>query len=171
MKLLLRDKLQRFILVNSLIFCLYASIEQQNLIEYKLFFLLINALSGLLTGIVISVGISKIHRISCVSFSRIDSSLCINYVSAWSNFNILHNSQGIIFPNLSWIDVSLFFAKLLHSLLWLTVSSLSPHNLLLHFFRELSIFLWHNWFLRQYFVRQLKEKQFHFSAMCYFLSL
>ena len=83
---------------------------------------------------------SKSKRSLCVSFSRIDAGLCIYYLFVWSNLNLLHNSLRITFPTQSCLVLFSFCANLLHSLImWLMVSSQSPHNLHLLFFRLLSI--------------------------------
>ena len=75
-----------------------------------------------------------------VSFSMTDSGLCMYHLFLWSNFNFLHNSQWIILLTQSCLFLYSFCANLLHSLImWLTVSSLSPHSLHLLFCRVLSI--------------------------------
>ena len=75
-----------------------------------------------------------------VSFSRTDDGLCIYHFFVWSNFNFLHNSQWITLPNQSCQALYSFCANLLHSLImWLMVSSRSPHNLHLLFCCVLSI--------------------------------
>ena len=43
----------------------------------------------------------KIPLNLCTSFSRTSSDLCIYHLVVWSNFNFLHNSQWITFPNKS----------------------------------------------------------------------
>ena len=66
--------------------------------------------------------------------------LCLYHLSVWSNFNFLHNSQWITFPTQSCLVLYSFCANLLHSLImWVIVSSLSPHNLHLLFCYVLSI--------------------------------
>ena len=93
-----------------------------------LLFLLINIRSDFLARIWWSVHISMSQRISCILFSRTDSGLY--YLSVWSNFNLLHKSQLINLPTQSCLYLYKYCAKLLHSLImWLTVSSLSPHNI------------------------------------------
>ena len=85
--------------------------------------------SGLLAEIWWSVCMSKSQRTVCVSFSRTDVGLCLYHLFVWSNFNFLHNSQWITLPTQSCIFLHSFCANLLHSLImWLMVSSLSPHN-------------------------------------------
>ena len=88
-----------------------------------------------------SVCIWKSQRILCVSLSRIDSGLYIYHLVASSDFILLYNSQLIIFPNQSCLVLLFFGASLLLTfIIWLTISSLSPHNLHLLFFYILSIF-------------------------------
>ena len=107
---------------------------------WQIFFLLIIIRSGLLGKIRWSVRISKSHRSLCVSFSRTDSGLCIYHLLACSNLNFLHFSQCIILPTQSCLALYSSCANLLHSLImWLMVSSLSPHSLHLLFCCVLSI--------------------------------
>ena len=81
-----------------------------------------------------SVYISKSLTSLCVSFSRTDSELCTYYLFVWSNFIFLHDSQWITLPTQSCLVLYSFCDNLLHSLImWLIVSSLSPHNLYLLF--------------------------------------
>ena len=83
---------------------------------------------------------SKAHRSLCVLFSRTGSGLCIYHLLAWSNWNFLHISQWITLPTPSCLALYSFYANLLHSLImWLMVSSLSPHSLRLLFSWVLSI--------------------------------
>ena len=94
-----------------------------------LFFLLIIIRIGLLAEITWSVCISKSHMSFCVSFSRTGAGLCIYHLLAWSNLNFLHVSLWITLPTQSCLALYSFYANLLHSLiLWLMVSSLSPHS-------------------------------------------
>ena len=73
---------------------------------------------------------SKSHRSLCVSFSRTGAGLCIYHLLAWSNLNFLHISQWITLPTQSCLALYSFCANLLHPLImWLMVSSLSPHLL------------------------------------------
>ena len=75
-------------------------------------------------------------------FSRTDAELCIYHLFVWSNLNFLHISQWIPLPTQSCLVLYSFCANLLHSLiLWLMVSSLSPHSLHLLFCCVLSIFV------------------------------
>ena len=53
--------------------------------------------------------------------------------------NFLHNSQWITLYTQSCLVLYSFWGNLLHSLMWLIVSSLSPHNLHLLFYCVLSI--------------------------------
>ena len=76
----------------------------------------------------------NIHLLFCcvlsiLAFSRRDSALCISHLLAWSNFNFLNNSLQITLPR-PVLSIIFFHAYLLHSvIMWLIVSSLSPHNL------------------------------------------
>ena len=116
-----------------------------------LFLLLIIMRSGLLAGIRWSVCMLKYHRSLCESFSRTGAGLCIYHLFVWSNWNFLHISQWITLPTQSCLSLYSFCANLLHSLImWLIVSSLSPHSLHLLFCCVLSILsliwlvlLWH----------------------------
>ena len=68
------------------------------------------------------------------SFSRMDSGLCIYHLFVWSYLNFLHNSERITSPTQSYLILCSFCANLQHSLImWLIVSSVSPHNLHLLF--------------------------------------
>ena len=103
-------------------------------------FLLIIIRSGLLAGTRWSVCIWKSYWILCVSFSRTNSGLCIYQLFQWSNLNFLLDSKEIIFPTQSCLVLYIFCVNLLHSLImWLIISSLSPHNLHLLFCYVLSI--------------------------------
>ena len=65
---------------------------------------------------------------------------CIYHSFVWSNLNFLRNSQSITLPTQSCLVLYSFCANLLHLLImWLIVSSLSPHNLHLLFCCVLSI--------------------------------
>ena len=101
----------------------------QILFFFFFFFLLIIMRSGLLAGIWWSVCMLKSHRSLCESFSRTGAGLCIYHLFVWSNWNFLHISQWIIMPTQSCLALYFFCANLLHSLImWLIVSSLSPHS-------------------------------------------
>ena len=83
---------------------------------------------------------SKSHWRSCVSFSRTGAGLGIYHLLAWSIFNFLHISQLVTLPTQSYLALYSFCANLLHShIMWLLVSSLSPHSLHLLFCCVLSI--------------------------------
>ena len=57
------------------------------------------------------------------------SGLCMYHLVVWSSFNLLHNSQWITFPTQLCPVLYSFSTNLLHSLImWLIVSSQSPHN-------------------------------------------
>ena len=103
-------------------------------------FLLIIIKSGLLAGIRWSVCMLKSHRSLSVTFSRTGAGLCIYHLLVWSNLNFLRISQWITLPTQSCLALYSLCANLLHSLIvWLMVSSLSPHNLHLLFCWVLSI--------------------------------
>ena len=115
--------------------------QQSPLFGCSTFLLLTITRSGHLDEIRWSVYISKSQRRLCISFSRVDSGLCIYHLFVWSNLNFLHNSQWITFPTQSCLVFYSFCINWLHSLImWLIVSSLSPHNLYLVFCCTLSIF-------------------------------
>ena len=98
------------------------------------FFLFIIIRSGLLIEFRLSVCMSKSHRSLWVSFSRTGAGLCIYHLLVWSNFNFLHISQWITLPTQLCLVLYSYCANLLHSLImWLIVSSLSPHSLHLLF--------------------------------------
>ena len=82
---------------------------------------------------------SKSHRSLCVSFSWTGAGFCIYHLLAWSNLNFLHISQWITLPTQSCLVSYSFSANLLHWLMWLMVSSLSPRSLHLLFCCVLSI--------------------------------
>ena len=96
--------------------------------------------SGLLAGIRWSVCILKSHRSLCVSFSLTGVGLCIYHFLACLNLNFLHISEWITLPTQLCLALYSFCAHLLHWLImWLIVSSLSPHSLHLLFCCVLSI--------------------------------
>ena len=104
------------------------------------FLLLINLRSVRLAEIWWSVCISKSQRSLCISFFRTVSGLCIYHLFVWSNFNLLHIFHGSSWPPSRFQVLYSFCANSLHSLImWLIVSSLSPHNLYLLFYCVLSI--------------------------------
>ena len=102
--------------------------------QFCKFSFLIIIKSDRLAGIRGSVCIWKSQRSLCITFSRADAGLCIYHLFVWLNFNFLHNSQWITLPTKSCLVLYSFCANLLHLLImWLIVSSLSPHNLHLLF--------------------------------------
>ena len=125
---------------HSFGFILWSTRTAKSTILQILFFLLIIIRSGLLAEIRWSVCISKSHRSLCVSFSRTGAGLCIYHLLVWSNLNFLHISQWITLPTQLCLVLYSFCANLLHSLImWLMVSSLSPHSLHFLFCWVLSI--------------------------------
>ena len=106
----------------------FAGTAKSTILQILLFLLLIIMRSGLLDGIRWSFCILKFHRSLCESFSRTGARLCIYHLFVWSNWNFLHISQWITLPSQSCFALYSFRANLLHSLImWLIVSSLSPH--------------------------------------------
>ena len=103
-----------------------------------LLFLLIILRTGLLVEIRWSVCMSKSHRSLCVSFSRTGAGLCIYHLFVWSNLNFLLISQWITLSTQS-VLYSFCANLLLSFIMWLMVSSLSPHCLHLLFCCVLSI--------------------------------
>ena len=115
---------------HSFRFILWSAGTAKSTILQILFFLLIIIRSGLLAGIRWSVCMLKSHWSLCMAFSRTGAGLCIYHFFVWSNLNFLHISQWIILPTRSCLALYSFCANLLHSLImWLIVSSLSPHSL------------------------------------------
>ena len=107
---------------------------QQVLFFFFFFFLLVNIKSGRLADIWWFVCISKYQKSLCVSFSGKDSGFYVYHLFEWSSFTFLHISQWITFATHLCLVLYSFCANLLHSLImWLIVSSLSPHNLHLLF--------------------------------------
>ena len=105
-----------------------------------LFFLLVIRSSGLLVEIRWPVCMSKFHRSLCVSFYRTEAGLCIYHLFIWSNLNFLPISQWITLPIQSCLVLYSFCANFQHSfIMWLMISSLSPHSLHLLFCCVLSI--------------------------------
>ena len=121
-------------------FILWSAGTAKSTVLQIFFFLLIIIRSGLRAVIRWSFCISKSHRSLRVSFSRTGAGLCIYHLLAWSNQNFLHISQWITLPTQSCLALYSFFDNLLHLLImWLMVSSLSPHSLHLLFCCVLSI--------------------------------
>ena len=142
----------------SFSFILWWARKAKSTILHVLFIIIIIR-SGLLAELRWSVCISKSHRSLCVSFFTTDAGLCIYHLFVWSNLNFLHISQWITFPTQSCLVLYSFCANLLHSLImWLLVSSLSPHNQ--HFLASYLALLWYYWFLWCYFVQLLGDIQF-----------
>ena len=95
---------------------------RQVLFFFFFFFLLIITWSSLLTGIRWSVCILKCQRISWVLFTRMDSGLRVYHLIVWSNYNLLNNSQRIIFPIQLYLVLYSFCSTLLHFLFtWLFI--------------------------------------------------
>ena len=125
---------------QSFSFILWSAGTAKSTIFQILFFLLILIRSGLLAEISWSVCMSKSHRSLCVWFSRRGGGLCIYHLLVWSNLNFLHISQWITLKTQKSLFSYSFCANLLHSLImWLIISSLSPHSLHLLFCWVLSI--------------------------------
>ena len=124
-------------------FQFYSVVSRNSKVDYfasSLLLLLIIIKSGLLAGIRWSVCMLKSHRSLCVGFSWRGAGLCIYHLLLWSNLNFLHISQWITLPTQSCLALYSRCANLLHSLIiWLMVSSLSPHSLHLLFCWVLSI--------------------------------
>ena len=119
---------------HSTSFILWSDGTEKSTILQVLFFLLIIIWSGLLAEIRWSVCMSKSHRSLWVLFSKTGAELCIYHLFVWSNLNFLHIFQWITLPIQSCLVLYSFCANLLHSLImWLMVSSLSPHRLHLLF--------------------------------------
>ena len=98
--------------------------------KFSFYLLLIIIRSGLWTEIWWSVYMSKSQRSLWRSFSRTGAGLCMYNLFVWSNLYSLHISQWITLPIRSCLVFYSFCANLLHSLIvWLIVSSLSPHSL------------------------------------------
>ena len=136
---LARSRYLSFFLL-SFRFILWSAGTAKSTILQILFLLLIIMRSGLLAEIRWSVCMLKSHRSLCESFSRTGAGLCIYHLFLWSNWNFLHISQWITLPTQSCLALNSFCANLLHSLImWLIVSSLSPHSLHLLFCCVLSI--------------------------------
>ena len=121
-------------------FILWSAETAKSTILQVLFFLLIIIRSGHLAEIRWSTCTSKSHRSLCVLFSWTGAGLCIDHLLVWSNLDSLHIFQWITLPTQSCLVLYSLCTNLLHSLImWLMVSSLSPHCLHLLFCRVLSI--------------------------------
>ena len=125
--------------ILTILLCGLSRSQSPQSCEFSLFLLIIIR-SGRVAEIRWSVYISKSQWSLCMSFSRRDSGLYIYYLFVWLNFNFLHNSQWITLPTQSCLVLYSFWANLQHYfIIWLVVSSLSPHNLHLLFCCVLSI--------------------------------
>ena len=82
----------------SFSFILWSAGTEKYTILHISFFLLIIIRPGLLVEIRWSVCMSKSHKSSCVSFSRLGAGFCIYQLLVWSNLNFLHISQWITLP-------------------------------------------------------------------------
>ena len=89
-------------------------------------FLSIIIRSGFLVEIKWSVCLSKSHRILCVSLYRTAAALCLYHLLVWSNLNFFYIPQWITLPTQLCLVLYSFCANLL--IVWLMVSSLSPHS-------------------------------------------
>ena len=114
----------------SFSFILWSSGTAKSTNLQVLFFLLIIIRSDLLAEIRWSMCMSKSYRSLCALFSKTGAGLYLYHLFVWSNFDFLHISQWITLSTQSWLVLYSFSANLLQSLIiWLTVSSLSPHSL------------------------------------------
>ena len=117
-----------------------AGTAKSTILQILFFFLLIIIRSGLLGEITWSVCMSKSHRSLWVSFSRTGAGLCKYHLLVWSNLSFLHISPWITLPTQSCLVLYSLCANLLHLfIMWLIVSSLSPHSVHLLFCWVLSI--------------------------------
>ena len=147
----------------SFTFILWSAGTTKLTILQVLFFLLI-IMSGLLAEIWWSICMSKSHRSLCVLFSRTGAGLCIYHLLVRSNLNSWHISQWITLPTQSCLALYCFCANLLHSLImWLIVSSLSPHNLHLLFCWVLSILAFISLVLMTLFCAAIRKDSVSFS--------
>ena len=84
---------------------------------------------------------SNSNKRLCVSFSSTGAGLCRYHLSVWSDLNFLHISLWITLPTQSCLVLYSLCSNLLHSLImWLMVSSLSPHSRHFLFCCELWLF-------------------------------
>ena len=130
-----------FFFSNSFRFILWCTgMAKSTILQILSIFLLIIIRSGLLAESRWSVCVLKSHKSLCVSFSWTGAGLCIYHLLVWSNLIFLHISQWITLATQPCLALHSFCANLLHSLImWLIVSSLSPHSLHLTFCIVLSI--------------------------------
>ena len=129
-----------FFLFTIFSIILYGQPSQQSPLFSKFSFFL-----WLLSGLVVWLRLGDLFicqnpRELCECHSPGQMLGCIYHFFGRSNLNFLLNSQWITFPTHSYLVLYSFNANLLHSLImWLMVSSLSPHNLHLLFCCVLSI--------------------------------
>ena len=147
---LTRSRYLSFFSLSFRLFCGPPGQQSRQFCKFSFFLLLLLIImrSGLLGGIRWSVCMLKSHRSLCESFSRTGTGLCIYHLFVWSNWNFLHISERITLPTQLCLTLYSFCANLLHSLImWLIVSSLSPHSLHLLFCCVLSILtlIWLIW--------------------------
>ena len=116
-------------------FILWSAETTKSTIFQILFFFVVNIRSVLLA----EIRWPFVCQSLSVSFSRTYARLCTYHLFAWSNLNFLHISQWITLSSQSYLVLCSFHTNLLHSLMWLMVSSLSPHSLHLIFCCVLSI--------------------------------
>ena len=127
-----------FSLFFSVLHC--GQVERQSPLLAGSLLLLIITKPGHLAKIRWSVCISKSQRFLCISFSWMDSGLCINHLFVWSKLKFLYNSQSITLLTQSCLVLYSFCPNLLHLvIMWLIVSSLLPHYLHLLFCCVLSV--------------------------------
>ena len=82
----------------------------------SLFFCYYQLSLGLFFGMeLLTLFILKCQIILCISFSKRNSALCIYHSVVCSNFNFLHNSQQITFPDQPCRVLYCLYACLLHS--------------------------------------------------------
>ena len=112
-----------------------AGTAKSTILQILFFFLLLIIIrSILLARIRWSFYMLTSHRSLCMSFSRTAARLCIYHLFVLLNWNFLHISQWITLQTLLCLTLYFFCANLLQSLImWLIVSSLSPHSLHLLF--------------------------------------
>ena len=129
---------------------------------HQVFFILS---SDLLNVISWSAHISKSQIILWVSFSRSDSGLGMYQKVVWSNFNVLHNSQWILFPTQSCLVLYFFSTSLLHSLtIWLIFHIFL--NKISFYYSVASHWFWlqHHLSLRRCFLLLLLNVCYYFSV-------
>ena len=116
-----------YVSFHFVLFTFYCPLKQQYAIYSKFFFYY--TWFVFLDRIIWSVCMSGSQIIVCLK-TRTDSRLCVYHLIAWSNLNILHNSHWITFSTQLCLVLYYFCNSFQYSLImWLTVSSLSSHNL------------------------------------------